>query len=135
MIRYVAGVFLILHGLVHLLYLGQSQRIFELQTGMLWPEGSWIFERRLGGGGTRAVASVVLAVCAFGLMAGGLAVLLGQSWWQTAAVSSLVLSSLLYAAMWNGRFEHIDNQGGIGILISLGMLAAVLIFRWPKFAF
>ena len=33
------GVFLMLHGLVHLLYLGQSQRFFELQPGMTWPDG------------------------------------------------------------------------------------------------
>ena len=37
--------------------------------------------------------------------------------------------------MWNATFEHLDNQGLIGILINLAILAAVLIFRWPNFAF
>jgi hypothetical protein len=39
----VLGLFLILHGLVHLLYLGQSARLFELRSGMVWPDHSWAF--------------------------------------------------------------------------------------------
>lgn len=135
MIRYVAGVFLILHGLVHLLYFGQSQRIFELQPGLAWPDGSWVFGRLLGTDPTRAVASVALAISALGLIAGGLGILLGQPWWQGLTVGSLALSSLLYLAMWNASLQHLDNQGAIGILINLAVLAAVLVFRWPKFAF
>jgi hypothetical protein len=135
MIRYVAGAFLMLHGLVHLLYVGQSQRVFELSPGMAWPDGSWVFGRLLGADPTRAVASAGLVISALGLMAGGLAILIGQAWWQIVTVGSLVLSSLLYLAMWNARFEHLDNQGAIGILINAAILAAVLIVRWPRFAF
>jgi len=135
MIRTIAGVFLILHGVVHLLYFSQSQRIFELQPGMPWPDGSWVLGKLIGAEPTRAVASLALLISALGLIAGGLAILLGQPWWQAATVGSLALSSLLYLAMWNATFEHLDNQGAIGILINLALLAAVLIFRWPKFAF
>ncbi len=39
----VVGVFLILHGLVHLLYAGQALRYFELRPGMTWPDASWLF--------------------------------------------------------------------------------------------
>jgi hypothetical protein len=31
------GIFFLLHGLVHLLYAGQSLRFFELRPGMTWP--------------------------------------------------------------------------------------------------
>jgi hypothetical protein len=41
MVRILFGVFVLLHGLVHLLYLGQSARYFELQPGLAWPDGSW----------------------------------------------------------------------------------------------
>ncbi len=34
MLRLIIGVFLVLHGLVHLLYAGQSARLFELQEGL-----------------------------------------------------------------------------------------------------
>ena len=35
MLTILFGIFLILHGLVHLLYAGQSSRLFELQPGMV----------------------------------------------------------------------------------------------------
>ena len=33
------GIFMILHGLVYLLYFGQSQKFFELQAGILTAAG------------------------------------------------------------------------------------------------
>jgi hypothetical protein len=46
--RFRLGIFLVLHGLVHLLYFGQSARYFELKPGMTWPDGAWAFSRLLG---------------------------------------------------------------------------------------
>jgi len=135
MLRYIAGGFLILHGLVHLLYFGQSWRIFQLQPGLLWPDGSWVFSMLLGNDLTRAVASLSLVVATIGLAIGGVAILLGQAWWQSVVVGSLIFSSILYIAMWNGRIEQLHNQGGIGLLINIAILIAVLVFRWPRFSF
>lgn len=134
MIRYILGGFLILHGVVHLLYTGQSWRFFELHPGMVWPDGSWAFARLLGNHPTRVVASVALVVAAIGLIAGGLAVLLGQPLWQPVTVASLAFSGLLYIVLWNGKMEQLDNQGGVGLLINIGLLIALLVFRWPRFA-
>jgi len=47
LLRLIIGVFIVLHGLVHLLYFGQSWRFFELQPEMVWPEDSWAFSRLL----------------------------------------------------------------------------------------
>jgi hypothetical protein len=44
MIRLIIGIFLLLHGLVHLLYFGQSARYFDLRPEMIWPDGSWAFQ-------------------------------------------------------------------------------------------
>ena len=135
MLRYITGGFLILHGLVHLLYFGQSWRVFQLQPGLLWPDGSWVFAKLLGNDPTRVVASFFLVVAAIGLAVGGIAILLGQAWWQPLVIGSLIFSSLLYIAMWNGRIERLSDQGVIGLLINLAILIAVLVFRWPQFAF
>jgi len=43
----IVGIFLILHGLVHFLYAGQSIRLFELQAGMIWPDASWALSKNL----------------------------------------------------------------------------------------
>ena len=82
MITIVFAVFVILHGLVHLLYFGQSAGYFELQPGMAWPDGSWLFSKLLGDEPTRVLASVLLIVAAVGFAAGGVGLLLKQAWWR-----------------------------------------------------
>lgn len=129
MIRVIAGVFLLLHGLVHLLYLGQSARRFELQPGMLWPDGSWAFSKLLGDDGTRTLASILLILAAAGFLIGGVSVFFSLSWWRPVVVASAAFSALLYILFWNGRWQQLPNQGGIGLLIDVAILVAVLIFR------
>jgi len=134
-IGYTVGVFLILHGFVHLLYCGQSARIFELQPGMVWPDGSWVFSRLLGDTSSRVVATVFLILAALGLIAAGLALLFGHGWWRPVAIASLTMSSLLFLALWNGRIEQLANQGAVGLAIDVAILIALLGFQWPRFAF
>ena len=122
-------------GLVHLLYVGQSARLFELQPGLTWPDGSWAFSKLLGDSGARTLAGASLILAAAGFVIGAMGIFTGQSWWRTVVVISAAFSGALYILFWNGRWQHMDAQGGIGILIDVAILAAVLIFRWPQFAF
>jgi len=131
----VVGVFLILHGLVHLLYFGQSQKMFELQPGMTWPDGAWAFSKLLGDGATRTLAGVLLIVAAAAFAAGGLGVFIKQAWWRPVVVGAAVFSTVLYLLFWNGKMQGMDNQGGVAILINLAILVAVLILHWPVFNF
>lgn len=131
----VFGIFLILHGLVHLLYFGQSARFFNLTPNMVWPDGSWAFSKLLGERGTRTLARALCILAAVGFVSGGLGVLFGQTWWRWMVASSAVLSAGLYILLWNGRLEHLDAQGGIGILIDAAILVAAVVFSWPKLDF
>ncbi len=135
MIQVVSGIFLMLHGLVHLLYFGQSARFFTLQQGMTWPDSSWAFSRLLGDNTTRTLTSVLCILAAAGFVIGAAAIFFSQPWWRVAVMISAVFSIVLYILFWNGQVQHLDNQGGIGILIDIAILAAVLVFRWPHFAF
>jgi hypothetical protein len=112
--RFIFGVFIVLHGLVHLLYFGQSARYFELKPGMVWPDGSWAFSRLLGDEAARNLASISLILAAMGAAA---------------------FSSVVYILFWNGRMQNLDGQGGIGLLIDIAILLAVLILRWPQLGF
>jgi hypothetical protein len=134
-IKVIAGVFLILHSLVHLLYFGQSARLFELQAGMIWPDGSWAFSKLLGDNGTRTLANTFCILAAAGFVIGGVGIFLGQSWWRTAVVASAVFSGVFYILFWNGRLQDLDSQGGVGLLIDIAILVVVLLFRWPQFNF
>lgn len=135
MIRILFGAFIVLHGLVHILYFGQSARYFELQPGMVWPAGSWVFSRSLGDAVTRNIASISLIMATFGFVAGGVGIFLEQAWWQPVVVSAAAFSTAIYILLWDGVMQSLDNKGGVGILINLVILVALLIFRWPNFEF
>ncbi len=135
MIKVIVGLFLVLHGLVHLLYFGQSARIFELKPGMVWPDGSWIFSRLLGDGAARSLASILLILAALGLIVGGIGIFAGQAWWRPVVVGVAIFSSIVYILFWNGRMQNLDGQGAVGILIDIVILLAVLVFRWPQLDF
>jgi hypothetical protein len=135
MIKIIAGVLLVLHSIVHLIYLGQSARLFEMQAGLTWPDGSWAFSKLLGESGTRTLAIIFCILAAAGFMIGGAGVLFSQSWWRTAVIVSAVLSGVLYILFWNGRLKHLDGQGAVGLLIDAAILAAIIVFHWPKFDF
>ncbi len=132
MIRIIMGVFMVLHGLVHLLYLGQSQRFFELQPGMVWPDGAWLFSRFLEVGTVRGVTAVALIIAAVGFVASGIGLFGRQAWWRPIMVGTAVFSSVLYFLLWDGGWQNLDDKGGVGVLINVGVLTAVLLLHWPN---
>ena len=135
MLRIIVGIFLVLHGLVHLLYCGQSQRVFELQAGMLWPDGSWAFSGILGDVRARVLATFLLALAAIAFVAGGAGLFARQTWWQTATVIAAALSSVIFVLFWDGGWQNLDDKGIIALLINGAILVALLVFHWPDFGF
>lgn len=131
MLRFLVGAFIVLHGLVHLLYWGQSARYFELQPGMTWPDGSWAFSRFLGDEATRKLASVLLIVAAISFVVGGIGIFAKQAWWRPVVVGSAAFFAVVLVLLWNGQMQKLDNQGAIGVLINAVILVAVLVFQWP----
>jgi hypothetical protein len=128
---YIFGVFIVLHGLVHLLYFGQSQRYFELQKGLLWPDGSWALARLLGDEAARSVASAACVLAAIVFAAGGIGLLFKQAWWTPVVIGSAALSTLLYVLFWDGQLQRLPDKGAVGILINIAIVVVALIVRWP----
>jgi hypothetical protein len=95
-----SGIFLILHGLVHLLYFAQSWRLFELRPNMVWPNGAWALSHVLGDEATRRLASIALVVAAAGFVAGALGLFIQQAWWRPVVVGSAAWSTLIYILCW-----------------------------------
>jgi len=117
--RFIIGLFFVLHGLVHLLYLGQSRRLFELRPGMAWPDSSWVFSKLLGDETVRWLASTACVLAAVGFTAGGLGELMRQAWWRPVVVGAALLSAVLFVLFWDGKMHKLDDKGGVGILINL----------------
>jgi hypothetical protein len=135
LLTFIIGVFMVLHGLVHSLYFGQSRRLFELQPGMIWPDGSWAFSRLLGDEATRLLASIVCVLAAIGFAAGGIGILVRQSWWRPVVVGSAAFSAIIFFLLWDGGMQKLPDKGAIGLLINIAILVAVLNLRWPGFEF
>ena len=135
MLRITIGVFIVLHGLVHLLYSGQSWRLFELQAGMVWPDGSWTFSGLLGDENTRTLASILYVLAAIGFVAGGAGILARQAWWRPVVLGSAAFSAAIVVLFWDGTMQKLNDQGAIALLINLAILAALLILHWPNFEF
>jgi uncharacterized membrane protein YphA (DoxX/SURF4 family) len=133
--RFIFGALIVLHGLVHLLYFGQSAKYFELKPGMVWPDGSWAFSRLLGDGVARNLVSILLFLAAIGLVVAGVGIFVGQAWWRPVVVGVAAYSSVVFILFWNGRMQNLDGQGGIGLLIDMAILFSVLILRWPQLGF
>ena len=131
----VIGIFLVLHSLVHLLYLGQSARLFQLQPGMTWPDGSWAFSRLLGDELVRSLAGVSCGLAAIGFVVGGIAIFVTQAWWRPVVIGSAAFSALIFIFLWDGQVHALANKGLFAILINLVILVALLMFRWPRFGF
>jgi hypothetical protein len=116
------GVFIILHGLVHLLYFGQASRLFELKAGLKWPLPSWVFSRFIDANLIRQLVSIGCVLVAFGLIAGGIGIIIRVTWWNKFVSISAVLSTILFILFWDGKLNKLHDKGLIGIFINVGVL-------------
>lgn len=124
--------FIILHGLVHLLYAGQAQRIFELRPGMRWPDDAWLLSKFFGERLTRWVATIMLILVALAFVAGGLGLIFSQAGWNSLTLGAAVLSSVIIILLWDGKPQKLDDQGGVGLLINLLIMVLILFVGWPS---
>ena len=135
MVRILYGIFMVAHGMVHLLYFGQARRLFELGSGMIWPDGNLPFTRMLGVEPSRMLASITCALAALLFAAGGIGLFARQAWWQPVVIGAAVLSTLIFILFWNGQPRNLSEQGIVAILINAAILVALLVFKWPVVKF
>jgi hypothetical protein len=133
--RFVVAIFFILHGIVYLLYFGQSIKLFELRPGMIWPEGSWAFSTFFSNGIVRLLGGIFCIIGAAGFLSGGIGILAVQSWWRPVIITAAIFLSVIFILMWNGGTQNFGDKGGFGIIINLVILISLIIFSWCDFEF
>ncbi len=136
MIRTVFGIFLILHGLVHLLYFALSRKLFELDPPLVgWPDRSWLFSSMFSDTLIRSLASVLYLLAVILFVISGVAFLLQASWWTTLLVIAAVFSSVLPVVFWDGQFQRMPDKGFVGLLINVALLVVVFLIDRAVIAF
>jgi hypothetical protein len=88
-----------------------------------------LFSRLLGDPATRWLAAISLALAALGFLSAALGLFFGAGWARTVTLGAAGLSMLIYLLFWDGKFHALPDKGGIGLLISLGILAATLLWK------
>jgi hypothetical protein len=69
-------------------------------------------------------------LAAIGLVAGGVGILVSQAWWRPVVVGSAAFSAVIFILFWDGIAQSLANKGGVGLLINLVILVALLVLRW-----
>lgn len=126
--KILVGILIILHGLVHLVYVGQSWRLFELRPGMLWPDGSWSFSRLIGNRATRVLAGILCTVTTILFVISGAGLLTGKLWWHQFVIASIILSTFLYLFFWDGRLHKLNDKGWYAIPLNIAVYVATFFY-------
>ena len=123
--RIIAGIFILLHGLIHLLYFGQSLRFFELQPGMIWPDASWLFSKLLHVENLRLFAGILCILASICFVISGIGFILSTKWSVYVISAAALVSMTIFIIFWNGQWHELDNQGLYSILIDISILLAI----------
>ncbi|MGD8793055.1 MAG: hypothetical protein PVF47_10925 [Anaerolineae bacterium] len=135
MLRFLFGIFVVLHGLVHLWYVTLSQGLVEFQAEMGWTGKSWLFSPLLGEGATRSLATVLYSLATLAFLIGGIGIFVQQAWWRPMVIGSAAFSAAIILLFWDGGLQMIVEKGLLGFLINAALLVALLVFGWPSVEF
>ncbi|HSD48817.1 MAG TPA: hypothetical protein VLE71_03200 [Actinomycetota bacterium] len=125
--RVIVGLFLVAHGLVHLLYMVPRRE--DDPSYPFVPEDRW-FARALGLGpsAAKAVAGTLAAACAIAFVISAVALLASADLWEPAAVVGAAISLVLMLLFFHRWLL-------IGIAIDVMILASVLSLHIPASLF
>jgi len=127
MLTFFAGVFVILHGLVHIWYVVLSLNLVELKPEMGWTGISWLFTNLFGNALTHTLSAILYSASAVALVVGGVALITQAAWQRPALIIAAILSSITLILFWDGNFTRIVEKGLIGFIISAATLIAAMI--------
>jgi hypothetical protein len=126
--RIAFGIFVVFHGLVHFMYVGQALRWFELRPNMPWPIGSWALSS-LSDGALRAFSAVTVGVASLGIALGGVGLLVDWGWSDWVAIGGAALASVAHILLWSGKWSEAADHGAYGVVINAAVIAAILVIR------
>lgn len=135
MLRFLFGLFIILHGLVHLWYFTLSQGLVEFKPEVGSTGRSWLIAGLLGDSTTWLLGSILLVLSVIAFVISGIAVFARAAWWWPVLLGSAVFSSVSLLLFWDENIQLIVQKGLIGFPISLAVVLVLLLSKRSAFAF
>ena len=127
MVNTLAGIFLILHGLVHFWYVVLSFEWVKFQPEMGWSGKSWLFSSLINESTLRSLAGLLFIIAALLFVISGISIFFQPQWLNTLLMVSSIFSSLLLILFWDGNLAMIVQKGIIGLIINLVIIALVIL--------
>ena len=124
------GIFIILHALVHAMYVGQALRWFELRDGMVWPVGARFLPSGISDAAVRTLAAITIGITSLAFVAGGVGILVGAGWGGWVTITAAIVVSLLHVLLWNGDRKTAPDQGLYGVIINAVIVVWILVAGW-----
>lgn len=129
MLKVLVGVFILLHGLVHLWYFTLSQGLVTFQPEMGWTGRSWLLSRFVQESTLRPIASTLYVLAAMAFIPGSIGVFIGAAWMRPVLVGAAIFSSAVILFFWDGSGEMLVQKGVLGLAINLVILVVLLVFQ------
>jgi len=127
MLQTLTGIFIILHGLVHLWYVVLSLNLVEYQPDMGWTGTSWLLSGILQESTLRMASAGLFILSTLAFVISGIGIFIDADWLDPVILVSAILSSVVLIVFWDGSFEMIVQKGLIGVLINLVVIAVTVL--------
>jgi len=129
MLNVLFGIFIVLHGLVHLWYVVLSFGLVEFQPDMGWTGKSWLPTDLLGESAAHSLAGILYITATILFIASSVGIFTGAQWWRLILMGSAIFSSVLILLYWDGGMEMIVEKGLMGLLINVVIIALITVFK------
>ncbi len=132
MFHWIYTLFVLVHGLVHMVYVSFAQGWVVPETGNDWIGTSWLLSGSLGEQGTRNLGSVVFGAITALFVVSAIGLGFRQAWSVNWLVVTAVASSLSLMLFWDGKWVALSEKGIIGLMINIALLVGIYAFRFPS---
>jgi hypothetical protein len=117
-----SGIFILLHGLVHVWYFLLSAKIVPFKPEMGWNGTSWVFTPVLGSNFTIWASSFLYLFVTILFAAGGIGLLFNTLWSKPVILWTAIISSFVIIFFWDGNTQQLVQKGLIGLFINLAII-------------